>query len=194
MRLSEAFMLLGYDIPEEILELVKQHLNPGLKYFDRNRYFSVDGALIVELTQGEWMLADDIDRVREILSQNSFHYHSTGYAYSHAGKFHRLLLGSPEGFEIDHINRNRTDNRVDNLRIVTSSENHRNISRYKNNQTGFAGVSYISSRKAYRARITHDGRSFSKYFSCKKHGREEALRLAGAWRRQKKEELGFLGE
>lgn len=51
-----------------------------------------------------------------------------------AGKIylvHRLVAETyfgdiPDGTEVDHANRNRSDNRVENLRIVTHSENLRN--------------------------------------------------------------------
>ena len=39
----------------------------------------------------------------------------------------RLFIGEcPEGFECDHINRNRSDNRISNLRWISKSENHFN--------------------------------------------------------------------
>ena len=37
----------------------------------------------------------------------------------------------PKGLEIDHINRQRGDNRLDNLRLVTHQENHFNRSKTK---------------------------------------------------------------
>lgn len=48
-------------------------------------------------------------------------------------RVHRLIaetfLGEiPEGCQVDHINRIRHDNRLENLRIVTKSENQRNTS------------------------------------------------------------------
>ena len=44
---------------------------------------------------------------------------------------HRLVYETfvgeiPKGFEIDHINRNRLDNRLENLRVVTHKENVNN--------------------------------------------------------------------
>lgn len=42
--------------------------------------------------------------------------------------------------ELDHINRDRADNRLLNLRIVTRSENCSNRGLSRNNTTGFKGV------------------------------------------------------
>ena len=36
---------------------------------------------------------------------------------------HRIIMGAKHGDIIDHINGNKTDNRVENLRYVTQSEN-----------------------------------------------------------------------
>lgn len=43
---------------------------------------------------------------------------------------------------IDHIDLNKTNNRVENLRIVTNRENCAN-NKVSRNKTGFVGVSYI---------------------------------------------------
>lgn len=42
---------------------------------------------------------------------------------------------------IDHINRNTMDNRIENLRIVTHSENNRNRNKQENNSSNYIGVS-----------------------------------------------------
>ena len=53
--------------------------------------------------------------------------------------------------EIDHINQDPTDNRIENLRDVTHAENHKNRTLQKNNTTGYVGVSKHHGK--YRARI-----------------------------------------
>lgn len=45
----------------------------------------------------------------------------------------------PDG-HIDHINGVTSDNRIDNLRVVTRSENMHNTALYRNNTSGFRGV------------------------------------------------------
>lgn len=65
----------------------------------------------------------------------------------------------PEGMDIDHINRNRKDNRIENLRICTRRLNCQNTTLpRKNNSTGFLGVSYQKCCGKYVASIGHKGK------------------------------------
>lgn len=43
---------------------------------------------------------------------------------------------------LDHINRNRLDNRIENLRVSTNSKNSQNMSIGKNNTSGYLGVTF----------------------------------------------------
>lgn len=60
---------------------------------------------------------------------------------------------------IDHINNNKTDNNLLNLRWVTCSENNQNRSLAKNNLLGIKGISKISDEK-FRARVTFNKKRY----------------------------------
>lgn len=59
---------------------------------------------------------------------------------------HRLawlyVYGSIPDCQIDHINGNRSDNRISNLRLATHKQNGENLGIRKNNTSGFRGVSF----------------------------------------------------
>lgn len=46
----------------------------------------------------------------------------------------------PEDMQVDHINNNKYDNRIENLRLVTQQANLRNCRKQVNNKTGITGV------------------------------------------------------
>ena len=62
----------------------------------------------------------------------------------------------PKDIEIDHIDGDKTNNRIDNLRLATHPKDMKLSER---NKTGFRGVCYHSERKKYEARIYVDGKS-----------------------------------
>lgn len=68
---------------------------------------------------------------------------------------HRLVaehyIPNPENKrEVDHINRNSHDNRVENLRWVSSKENSRNTGCSKNNKLGFKYLGKAGNRIRFR--------------------------------------------
>lgn len=60
--------------------------------------------------------------------------------------------------QIDHINQNKQDNRILNLRLVSKKQNMENRGSQKNNTTGFKGVSWHKQRKKFVAWIKHNGK------------------------------------
>jgi hypothetical protein len=55
--------------------------------------------------------------------------------FSHRAIYETFVSNIPTGFEIDHINTVRDDNRVDNLRAVTHKENQNNPLTRKHNSS-----------------------------------------------------------
>lgn len=73
-------------------------------------------------------------------------------------KAHRLVFAYfngrfPHG-EIDHINRNRADNRIENLRECTRQQNVENTTRIPNPKTGVIGIYYDTCTKGLKKRYT----------------------------------------
>ncbi len=73
---------------------------------------------------------------------------------------HRIIFAIVNGKlpdYIDHIDGNSLNNRIENLRECTFSENRCNISKYKNNTTGVKGVSFHKRVGKYAARVQVNG-------------------------------------
>ena len=66
----------------------------------------------------------------------------------------------PLNLDIDHKDRNKGNNKIDNLRLVTTSENLRNVGKLSNNTSGVKGVSFYKSLGKYRAQIFVNGKRF----------------------------------
>ena len=58
--------------------------------------------------------------------------------------------------QIDHINRNRSDNRIYNLREVTNKQNQQNAGKRSDNKSGHPGVSWYKPYSKWRAQIMHN--------------------------------------
>lgn len=86
---------------------------------------------------------------------------------------------------VDHIDKNRSNNLISNLRAVTTRINNVNPSR--KNKSGVTGVSYDKSQNNYRAFIRDEnGRDVCKRFRPKEYGGslEAAFQAAVAWRKE----------
>jgi len=103
----------------------------------------------------------------DAVSYYSWHIDSAGYPNTDAGKrptirkihLHLFLLGrAPEGLEIDHINRDKLDNRRANLRFVTDTVNNRNTGIPANNTSGVKGVVWHRQTRKWQAQIKIPGR------------------------------------
>ena len=120
----------------------------------------------IELTQGQFAIVDDDDFYE--LSKYKWHavyskpldsyYAKRRYkeddGYIHEF-MHRNILGLKKGDKriVDHINHETLDNRKENIRICTSSQNNWNTRKRKDNSTGLKGVSWNKRRQKYESLI-----------------------------------------
>lgn len=112
-----------------------------------------------------------------------------GYRYITINKrlylAHRLawlhVYGEWPGGEIDHVNQLKGDNRIENLRDVTHSENMHNRPSYANNKSGYRGVSWNNQMGLWRAEISiNKKRTHIGYFSAAEcaHAAYQTARVA----------------
>jgi hypothetical protein len=97
---------------------------------------------------------------------------------------HRLLMGEPEGKLVDHKDRNPRNNRRENLRIATGSQNQYNQGMRDNNTSGHKGVHWNKRLKKWQATIRHEGKQihlgfFTVLEAAAKAYREAALKYHG---------------
>lgn len=130
---------------------------------------------------------DDVDRLeRRKLSLGS-HGYAQIWDNKHVMLVHRWVMGAElrDGRIVDHINRNRLDNRKSNLRFVNPSESSSNKAAY--GISGYRGVH--RNRKRWAAKGKKSGRL---YHLGTYDSPEEAAAVAHAWRLENLP--GYVGE
>lgn len=105
-----------------------------------------------------------IDEVDAHLAGLRWHLGSGGYARRlEKDKWtllHRVIIRAPSGVEVDHINRNRLDNRRCNLRLTDRGGNARNCSRNRKNTSGYKGVHGPNGSGRWVASVVYRGKPY----------------------------------
>ena len=80
---------------------------------------------------------------------------------------HREMLSVPKGMEVDHINSYGLDNRRENLRICTTTENAKNRKINKNNTSGYKGVHWHKTANTWQVYLAcNKKRIHIGHFTC----------------------------
>jgi len=86
--------------------------------------------------------------------------------------------------EIDHINGNRNDNRIANLRLVTSSQNSFNMRLSIRNTSGIKGVHWDDVRKKWEISIKAGAKRYRKRFADKELAELVAIELRDKYHKE----------
>ncbi len=102
-------------------------------------------------------------------SENSHGYVMGHQKYAPRRKLHKWLWYHihgeiPKDRCMDHINRNRLDNRLENLRVVTYSQNSRNTK--KKGTSKYRGVHFDANAQKWRATILSKGKHYHMGLHC----------------------------
>lgn len=119
-----------------------------IKLFNTNKYALVDDEDFLYLNQFTWSMGK--------MSKTLAYPTKGNWKRGTWARMHNLLIKPPKGFILDHINRNGLDNRRNNLRVCTRSENQRNRKLQSNNKSGFRGVSWCKRGKVWRSYLKYD--------------------------------------
>lgn len=145
----------------------------------------------IKLTKGRYATVDA--KYYDILSQHSWCYQSPGYAATRIrGRLvlmHRFvaeLEWGPSQKNVDHRNRRRCDNRVQNLRYADQSDNNMNRIKSRANTSGYKGVFWHKGAKKWMAQLMYRKRThylglFSTPVEAAKAYNRKALEVAGEY-------------
>lgn len=142
-----------------------------------NKYEFKDNIVIGHINNSEITFTIDSEDFEKI--KNYCWHCSNERVYSTINKkrqlLHRFILGlTDKSMVVDHINRNPLDNRKQNLRVCSQSDNSKNRSLYKNNKSGHNGICYSKRDNKWYVYIDCN----KKHYNCGQFDTyEEALKI-----------------
>ena len=179
-------------------------LETGIRY---NNYFKIKkNHAVIKIfsnTYGYYNIKIDIDQLEKVLKfrwkiamMNGVPYCNAMYKNKNGKQkvmqLHRFVMDvDSKKLVVDHINHDTLDNRRKNLRVVSQKVNLRNMKRKSDNSV-WVGVTATKNKEYLVSYRDKNSKKHSKYFSIKKYGKEEALKLAIICSITKRYENGYL--
>ena len=168
LRIEHAFT------PDDMRRILSYDPESGLLRWKRNDAYNktwntkYEGTLALNFKQPDGYMVGSINKIK---------------AYSHRIAWAIYYGEWPDG-EIDHINRNRCDNRIENLRVATRSQNTSNKTKKDGTYSRLKGVTWHSRGKRWMAQIMKDRvkiylGSFDTEEAAHEAYKEASLRLHG---------------
>ena len=129
---------------------------------------------------GERIMNPSIDKTKGYLRINLFKESKRKSIYIHQLVAIAFLGHKPNGNKlvVDHIDNNKTNNKLENLQVISSRENSSKDQWRYNPSSYFVGVSYSSGKKKWESSIYVNGISF--YLGCFKNESNAGQEYANA--------------
>jgi hypothetical protein len=134
-----------------------------------NRFEYIDGKLFYKKSEGCMKQGAEVGTVckggylKTLINRKPF-------------RLHRIIFMMHHGYLpefIDHIDGNPANNRIENLRPATASQNNLNRGKHKRNTSGYKGVTWVATAGRYSARIAiGQKRLFLGYFDDPKEAHQ----------------------
>ena len=130
----------------------------------RNDVWVFDDLCVMTLKDRAGKVAVTVIDTEDYGKVESHRWYLSKMGYAMSGTKIRPLAATILGVEtnrnsvVDHINRNKLDNRRGNLRVVSKSENAFNSRRRTDNKSGHRGVSWDKTRNKWKAQICIKGK------------------------------------
>jgi hypothetical protein len=129
----------------------------GCLLIKKNEFLEGKEFVIGILSVGTHFIIDkvDLEKVKEYCwYKNSENYvRSSSNGNTNTIGLHNLIMNPPEGYFVDHIDRNPLNNRRENLRICNKNENSFNRGIRSDSSSGVKGVTYIQVSQKWSAYI-----------------------------------------
>lgn len=103
-----------------------------------------DEYILCTTSKGDEFLVDidDYEKIKDFTWRVSNNGYIVTTKNNKVVLLHRLIMNPSDDLIVDHINHNKKDNRKDNLRICTMSNNNMNKSKLPSNTSGVTGVTW----------------------------------------------------
>lgn len=130
-----------------------------LQYKNKVKLYDTYGVLYVDAAE----FLFDLEDLPVIQSRDSWYKDKDGYLVSsyffddrrRFVRFHRIIMNAQPNQCVDHINKNKADNRKQNLRCCERADNDLNRNLYVTNTSGVSGVYFDRKRNKWVASITY---------------------------------------
>ena len=117
----------------------------------------VDDDMADELLKHRWHYSDGYAR-RSVYCGRHGGKQKTRYIRMHREVWRLAGREIPAGHELDHINHDPLDNRIENLRVVTTAQNQYNQKPRAGGASRYKGVSWHKTTGKWMAYIMHNGK------------------------------------